>query len=260
MSYTKRLKVSLSLMGLLAFCACTSKKEMLYFQDAQLYHETVALSTLGKIQRNDILSIDVAALVQESAMAYNMNTGTGGNNQMMGIEVLKLKGYLVNGDGEIKFPVLGNVRLEGLTLKEAELYLEDLLGDGGHLVAPKVTVRLLNAKVTVLGEVNNPGTFTFTEQFITMPQALGYAGDLTINGKRDEVLLIREVEGIRQIYYLDLTTADWLNDPIYSIRQNDIIVVNPNNAKVKSAGFVGNFGSVLTIASFILSTSILLTR
>lgn len=240
--------------------SCASKKDLLYFQDAQQYNKTKASSSMGKIQPNDILSVDVAALVQESAMAYNMNMGNNANAQNMNIEVLRLKGYLVNEDGEIKFPVLGNIPVAGLSLKELELYLEKLLGDGGHLVAPKVTARLLNAKVTVLGEVNNPGTFTFTEQFITLPQALGYAGDLTINGRRDKVLLLREVNGTRTVYHLDLTTANWLNDPIFSIRQNDIIVVNPNKAKIKSAGFVGNSGTVLTITSLILSTVILLTR
>lgn len=260
MFYITDLKASLIIVCMALLCSCTSKKDLLYFQDAQQYHETLARSSMGKIQLNDILSIDVGALVQESAMAYNMNTGYGENTQMMGIDMLRVKGYLVNQDGEIKFPILGNVPVAGLSIKEVEVYLEKLLGDGGHLVSPKVTARLLNAKFTVLGEVNNPGTFTFTEQFITLPQALGYAGDLTINGRRDEVLLLREVNGTRTVYHLDLTTANWLNDPIFSIRQNDIIVVNPNNVKIKSAGFVGNSGTVFTITSLILSTVILLTR
>ncbi len=230
----------------------------MYFQDASVYDETTFANPEVIIQPNDILSITVEALVPATAIPYNKQQNTSGFANS--IELLKLQGYLVNAEGRINFPVLGKLSLAGQTLGEAEHALENRLSAGGHLVAPKVTVRILNAKVTVLGEVNQPGTFGFTEQFITLPQALGYAGDLTINGKRDDILLIRRVNGIRHMYSLDLTSANWLNDPKYSIRQNDVIVVNANAAKVKSAGFIGNSGTVLTIASLILSSLVLLTR
>lgn len=125
---------------------------------------------------------------------------------------------------------------------------------------PKVTIRYLNAKFTILGEVRSPGTYTYTEQFITLPQALGYAGDLSINARRDDVMLLREENGNRTVYTVDLTSTDWLNDPSYTIRQNDIIIVNPNDAKVKSAGFIGNSGTVLSIVSFLLTSIVLITR
>ena len=259
MNYLKILKSSIFLVYVLMLSSCISKKNILYFQDAQQYHGTLALATMGKIQPNDILSIEVKTLVQESAMAYNMESGSA-NAQINSLEILRLKGYLVNEDGVIKFPVLGNVPVMGLTLKEVELFIEGLLETGGHLVDPKVTARLLNAKVTILGEVNSPGTYSFSEQFITLPQALGYAGDLTVYGKRDGVLLLREVNGVRNVYHLDLTTANWLNDPTYSIRQNDVIIVNPNDTKVKSAGFVGDVGTALTIVTLLMSSAILLTR
>lgn len=239
--------------------SCTSKKDILYFQNAEAYDKTVYENSVGVIQSNDILSITVEALVPETAIPYNKQQSQNGmaiNN----IETLKIQGYLVDAEGKINFPVLGTISMAGTTLGEAENNLEKMLNDGGHLVMPKVTIRILNAKVTVLGEVKQPGTFSFTEQFITLPQALGYAGDLTINGKRDDILLIRQMNGVRNVYHLDLTKADWLNNTTYSIRQNDIIVVNPNSAKLKSAGFVGNSGTVLTIASLILSSVVLLTR
>jgi polysaccharide export outer membrane protein len=245
---------------LLGLGACTSKKEMLYFQDAKQYNDTRSIVSLSTIQRNDILSIDVQALVPESALIYNLQIGQANNVQAMNVEILRLKGYVVDDEGNIKFPVLGSVKVAGLTLKQLELRLETLLDKGGHLVAPNVSARLLNAKVTVLGEVKKPGTYAFTEPFITLPQALGYAGGLTINAERKNLLLVRDIDGIRQTHLVDLTTANWLNDPVYSIRQNDIIVVNPNVAKVKSAGLVGNSGTVLTIASLILSSLVLLTR
>ena len=114
--------------------------------------------------------------------------------------------------------------------------------------------------MTILGEVKNPGTYSFTEQNITILQALGYAGDLTINGKRDDILITREVDGVRKISHIDLTSSSFMDSEFYFIKPNDNIIVNPNNPKVKSAGFVGNVGTILTIASLALSITILLTR
>ena len=119
---------------------------------------------------------------------------------------------------------------------------------------------MLNAKVTILGEVRSPGTYNFTEQNITLMQALGYAGDLTINGKREDVLITREINGVRQVTHIDLTTSDFMSSPYYFIKPNDVIVINPNNPKVKSAGFIGNFGNVATVISLALSITILLAR
>jgi polysaccharide export outer membrane protein len=211
------------------------------------------------IQTNDILSIRVSALVPETAIPYNVQTSSS-NGSIPNIEILKLEGYLVSSQGTITFPVLGTISVLKLSISELEQQLIKLLGEGGHLIKPSVTIRILNAKATVLGEVNKPGTFTFTEQYITIPQALGYAGDLTINGKRNDILLIRETEGVRTITHLDLTTANWMNDPKYIVKQNDVLVINPNNPKIKTAGYIGNTSVVLTIASLLLSSIVLLTR
>jgi polysaccharide export outer membrane protein len=121
-----------------------------------------------------------------------------------------------------------------------------------------VTVRILNAKVTTLGEVSNLGTYTYTEQYITFPQALSYAGDVTIGANRKEVWLIREEEGVRKYHKIDLTQTDWFNSPYYTIKQNDIIDVCPNEVKVKSAGFIGNTGTVLSVISILFTTYALL--
>jgi polysaccharide export outer membrane protein len=239
--------------------SCASKKDILYFQDAANY-PSIPLEYGGTmIQPNDILSIGVTALVPETAIPYNLQT-MGNNANNLNIEILKLQGYLVSPQGAITFPVLGTISVLKLSISELEQHLKTLLEQGGHLVNPSVSIRLLNAKVTVLGEVNKPGTFTFTEQYITVPQALGYAGDLTINGKRNDILLIRETEGVRTISHLDLTTANWMNDSKYVVKQNDVLVINPNNPKIKTAGYIGNTGTLLTVFSLVLSSLILLTR
>lgn len=238
--------------------SCASRKDILYFQDSALYtaHPIDYISPL--IQPNDIVSITVGAKVGETAIPYNVQQM--GTNSMSNIETVKLQGYLVSPNGTINFPIIGIVFAANKTISELEKELKSTLESNGHLIDPIVSVRLLNGKVTILGEVNKPGTYSFTEQYLTLPQALGYAGDLTINGKRKDVILIRETKGIRTIRHLDLTTANWMNNPEYNIRQNDILVVNPNNSKIKTSGYIGNAATILTMASIILSSLILLTR
>ena len=240
------------------FSSCASKKEILYFQDAANYASVTTTLKSVLIQPNDILNIRIGALVPETALPYNIQTGNtlGGST----IETLKVQGYLVAPEGTIVLPILGTINTAGLSVTALETKIKYELEKGGHLVNPTVAIRILNAKVTILGEVKAPGTYSFLEQSISVPQALGYAGDLTINGKRNDILLIRESEGNRTITHIDLTTANWMNNPAYQIHQNDVLVVNPNNPKVKSAGYIGNTGTVLTIASLLLSSIILLTR
>ena len=121
----------------------------------------------------------------------------------------------------------------------------------------------MNAKFTVLGEVAKPGTYTFSEQNISLLQALGYAGDLTINGKRENVLLIREENNAKTYISIDMTSKKWFSSPNYYIKPNDVIYVNPNGPKVKSAGYIGNLGTFISVVSVSLSmvlTIILLTK
>ena len=173
---------------------------------------------------------------------------------------MQLDGYLVSEDLTINFPILGVLSVADKTTQQFAIYLKALLVDGGHLKNPTVDVRLVNAKVTVLGQVNQPGTFSFTEQNVTLLQALGYAGDLTINGKREDVKIIRYENGIQQIAHIDLTSADWLNGPFNFVKPNDTIIVDPNNPKVKSAGFVGNVGTLISVVSILFTTIVLITK
>ncbi|MEH6535222.1 MAG: polysaccharide biosynthesis/export family protein [Psychroserpens sp.] len=237
--------------------SCATKKEILYMQDSIDYPQTALEFSSPKIQPNDILKIVVGALVQESALPYNKLTN-GGNTG--GVALMQLEGYLVSEDNTINFPQLGPISTNNKTVLELQEHIKVLLEDGGHLKDPSVNVRLLNAKVTILGEVNQPGTFNFTEYNITLLQALGYAGDLTINGKREDIIVLRETEGNRVISHIDLTSTNFINTAFYQIRPNDVIIVNPNNPKVKSAGFVGNTSTVISVISILLTTVVLITR
>jgi polysaccharide export outer membrane protein len=244
------------LLGILS--SCVSKKEIFYLQDVDDYNNNQISYNDISIQPNDILNISVGALNPETAKPYNRKFD--GNVQQNSLEMMKLQGYLVTKEKTISFPILGVISVENKTTSELESFIKNRLVDEGHLVEPDVTIRIINAKVTVLGEVNNPGTYSFTEESITILQALGYAGDLTIRGKRDDVLIMREVDGVRKVTHLDLTNSEWLESPFYFVKPNDVIVINQNPPKVTSAGYIGDIGTLLGLTSVILSVIILVTR
>jgi polysaccharide export outer membrane protein len=237
---------------------CSTKKNILYVQDidqsnsAELHFETPA------IQANDILKITVSTLEPSAAIPYNKATTMLGN--VSNLELMRLEGYNVSEDLTIEFTQLGSLSVYNKTPFQLASAIKQRLELEGHLINPVVNVRLLNAKFTVLGEVKKPGTYNFTESKLTLLQAIGLAGDLTINGQRNDIKLIRETNHERSIFHIDLTASDWMNSSSYYIYPNDVIIIDPNNTKVKSAGLVGNVGTVLTVASVLLSTIILLTR
>ena len=242
----------------LVFQSCVSKKEMLYLQDIASYNNTDVTFANHTIQVDDILKISVGALMPEAAFPYN--NVTAGSVVANNIDVMKLDGYLVSQNSTINFPVLGELSVKEKTTQDLENDIKKLLVDGGYLINPNVTVRLLNAKVTILGEVKMPGTFSFTENNISLLQALGLAGDLTINGSREDVMVLRRIDGLQTTARVNLTSANFLNGPYQMIKPNDVLIVNPNSARVSSAGYVGNLSAILGITSVILTSILLFTR
>tara|TARA_Y100000385_G_scaffold165652_1_gene171644 strand:- start:13 stop:792 length:780 start_codon:yes stop_codon:yes gene_type:complete len=248
----------LSIAPLMLLQSCVSKKQMLYLQDLDTANSQEVTYNNHTLQVDDILKITVGALMPEAAMPYNNITS--GSVVANNIDVLRLDGYLVSQKSTINFPVLGELSVKDKTTQDLENELKKLLEDGGYLLNPNVTVRLLNAKVTILGEVQRPGTFTFTENNISLMQALGLAGDLTINGSREDVVILRYVDGVQTTTRINLTSANFLGGPYQMVKPNDVIVVNPNNAKIKTAGYVGNISAILGITSIILTSILLFTR
>jgi len=248
----------LSLLALTILQSCVSKKQMLYLQDLDTVNSQEVTYNNHTLQVDDILKITVSTLMPEAALPYN--NVTAGSVVANNIEVMKLDGYLVSKNSTINFPVLGELSVKEKTAQDLENDIKKLLVDGGYLISPNVTVRLLNAKFTILGEVKQPGTFSFTENNISLLQALGIAGDLTINGSREDVMVLRYVDGVQTTQRIDFTSSSFLKGPYLMVKPNDVIVVNPNSAKVSSAGYVGNLSAILGIASIVLSSIILITR
>jgi polysaccharide export outer membrane protein len=145
-------------------------------------------------------------------------------------------GYLVDQKGYIQFPVVGNIKAGGLTEEELRLLLVEKLTTNKLLVDPIVNIRLLNFKVTVLGEVRDPKVITVQNEKISILEAIGLAGDLTIYGKRNNVLLIRQENGKKIIRRINLNSDRILNSPYFYLKNNDIVYVEPNKARVASSG------------------------
>ena len=248
----------LTLLTYLVLMSCSTKKNILYVQDIDQTTPVELNFETPTIQTGDILKITVSTLDPSAAIPYNKATAnvSSANN----LELMRLDGYEVTKSLTIEFPQLGTLSVKNLTTSQLANTITQRLESEGHLINPVVNVRLLNAKFTVLGEVTRPGTYNFTETKLPLLQAIGMAGDLTINGQRKNIKLIREINQERSIHHIDLTVSDWMNSDNYYIYPNDVIIIDPNSPRIKSAGFVGNVGTVVTVVSVLLSSIILLTR
>ena len=237
--------------------SCSTKSQLVYLKGSKEnnFNKVNYSPSKIKIEIGDILKIDVQTIVPEAALAYN-NSANKINTQSL--EILKLEGFLVNESMTINYPVLGKISVQNLSLAQLELKITQLLLDGGHLTNHTVKVKRINSKFTVLGEVTQPGTFTYFDEKLNLFQALGYAGDLTIEGKRKDVTIIREENGLSKIYKIDLTKSNFIHEPYYQIKNNDVIIINPNFSKVKSAGFIGSSSSIASISSLLLSITLLI--
>lgn len=236
---------------LLLLQSCTTKKQMLYLQDLDKYSNTTLNYATTKIQTNDILKINISDLNPLVAAPFNINSGS--TNSESSVEMMKLSGYLVTPQGNITMPILNEIKVGGLTPSNAEIKIKERLINEGYLVNPTVQVRVLNNKFTILGEVNSPGVIPFSEESISLLDAIGFAGDLTYSAIRKDVKLIRELDGKRIVYHIDLTTTSWMSNPDFRIRQNDVIVVTLNKLKVNSGGLIKDPIQLLGIAASLLA-------
>ena len=190
------------------------------------------------IQPMDILSIVVSSRNPELAAMFNLPVVTypeGSEAGLAGGYGQTLMGYMVDSQGMIDFPVLGKVEAAGMTRWELAGKIKRMLTDEGYLIDSVVTVEFLNFKVSVMGEVTSPGTFAVEGDKITVMQAIAMAKDLTIFGRRDNVLVIREQGGRRVIYEVDLTDVDMFKSPAYFLQQNDVVYVEPNSKKARQS-------------------------
>lgn len=248
--------IFLILLSLFAI-SCSSKKEIYRFQDAEDYNNTEFSNTQYTIQPNDILKIDIRTPDFESADgAFSVES-----NPVSGVslDILKLEGNMVSPDYLIKHNVLGSINVKDKTTDELELQIIKILKEQNQLKDPTVNVKIINAKFTVGGQVMKPGTYNMVER-ITILQALGYAGDLTINGVRNDIMILRQHNGKQEVGHIDLTSVSFTQSPYYYLKQNDQIYVKPNGPRVKTAGYITNLPTALGIFSGLLTTYLLISN
>ena len=247
-----------------AFVSCNPEtyKKINYLQDIE---ENTSMSmTVNKgiiIQPQDQLSIIVTSRDPKMAVPFNLSVSTfytGSELSSSAGASQRITGYIVDNSGDINFPSLGEVHVAGLNRWELQDLIRDELSDSGLLKDAVVTVEFLNFKVSVLGEVTSPGTYTVTGDKITILQALALARDLTIYGQRENVRVIREQNGQRQIYVLNLTDSDIFSSPAYYLQQNDVVYVTPSKVRAGQGEINENYfksGSFwISLASISMTT------
>ena len=237
MTFNKQILFALSI-ALMAMVSCSTVKDIAYFQN-KVVNEPEAIDKHAGIviQPKDMLSIVVSSRNPELVAMFNLPVISyqAGSEVVAGAGQQRLLGYVVDNDGYIDFPVLGPIKVAGLTRWELSELIKNKLLNDGLLTDAVVTVEFMNFKVSVIGEVNAPGTYSLQNDKVTILQAISLARDLTIFGQRENVCVIREREGERVIYEINLCDVSMFNSPAYYLQQNDVVYVQPSEVKARQS-------------------------
>lgn len=245
-----------------ALTSCVSKNKINYFQSTFFSDSTASVTNINYtpiLKTDDFLAIDVTSIDDESVKPFILDIQNGGTQApAYNNGIAARSGYLIDGNGDIDFPMLGKIHLAGLNRVEATALLKSRLSE--FIANPVVNIRIQNFKVTVLGDVRNPGSFNIPNERITLPEIIGIAGDLNITGIRNNILVIRDVNGVKTEYRVDLTSKAIFNSPVYYLAQNDVVYVEPNRAKRNSSLISSTAGVFISVASLLITTINVLTK
>lgn len=251
----------------ISLASCKTYKKINYLQDVEVNTTEQIAENLGiKIQPKDMLSIVVSSKTPELAAVFNLPVVTyqAGSETVTGGGSMRLIGYVVDNNGFIDFPVLGKIEVAGLTRWELQENIKNMIVSEGLMKELVVSVEFMNFKISIMGEVNSPGAYTINGDKVTLLEALSMARDLTIFGKRDGVYVIREENGTRTTYNVDLRSSSLFSSPAFYLRQNDVIYVEPN--KVRAGQSTINENSLksvslwISISSFLTSLAVLIFK
>ena len=253
--------------------SCSSTKKIVYFQDLKQGENTLQVPAPAdiRLKPGDKIAILVNSRDPQLASLFNLLTvsrqlsftsGTSGNNSVQSGNQ-GTTGYTIDSHGEIDFPVLGKVHVAGMNREELTAYLKNELMTKNLVKDPIVTVEYMNLCISVLGEVNTPGRISIDRDRVTILDAISMAGDLTINGKRENIMVVRQENDKPQVYNINLTSgAQVYSSPAYYLQQNDVVYVEPNNMKARQSTVNGNnvrsTSFWFSLASFLLSIGILI--
>lgn len=243
--------------GLFLCASCTSQKQIAYLQEN--YVDTLQSSRDlydARIKPKDLLTITVNTFDKEASIPFNLMFPTGTANIVnSSSNENSIQKYLVDNDGFIDFPVFGKLKVSDMTKNEVESSIKEKLKP--YLKEePVVNVRMVNYKISVIGEVNRPNTYTITNEKVNVLEALALAGDLTIYGKRNNVKLMRESsDGKREVVEIDLTDKNLINSPYFYLQQNDVLYVEPNKTRMRNSRYSALTGQILSGVSVLVSVA-----
>lgn len=255
----------------LCMTSCVSTKKLIYMQGVNTIPEDSLRELQNyelRIQPDDQLAISINSKNEELIMPFNNNLLIGSGNTNGGSQANSQAGityFQVNKEGYIHFPILGDLKVQGLTRNDIGKMIESKLIAGSYVKDPSVSVKLMSFKVTVLGEVSNPGVKQLSGERLTILEALGMAGDLQPSGQRENILVLREEGGQRKTYTVNLTNArSVLESPCYYLQQNDVVYVQPNSAiKVKGSAataYLSTTGTLVSILASIISLIVVIVK
>ncbi|WPO79084.1 polysaccharide biosynthesis/export family protein [Flavobacterium sp. KACC 22761] len=247
---------------LLFLCfSCGSKKDVVYYQNIdKMSMPQNANSYEVKIQPDDLLMIIVSAEDPEVAIPFNLTTVAVANSGRLDSATGQqtVQSYLVDRAGMINFPVIGKLQVGGLSRTEVLTLLQSKISI--YIKNPIINLRIMNFKVSLQGEVTLPGTYPIASERITLIEALSMAKDLTIYGRRDNILVIREINGAKSYNRVDITKSDFINSPFYYLAQNDVVYVEPNQTKVNASVVGPNTSVIISAISILVSLSVLIFK
>lgn len=261
LNFSSCTKTALLFSFLFLFFSCVAPKDIVYYQNIQgLNSEQHLVSYEVKIQPDDLLMIIVSAEDPEIALPFNLASVALPNpaNLQVAAGQQLMQYYLVDKNGNIEFPVLGKLKVGGLSRTEVLQSLKSKIEV--YIKNPIINMRIMNFKVSLQGEVNLPGTYAINSERLTLIEALSMAKDLTIYGKRNNILVIREVNGIKSYNRIDITQADFINSPFYYLAQNDVVYVEPNKTKVNAAAVGPNTSVIISAISLLITVSVLIFK
>ena len=241
------------------FLSCVSKKDIVYLQNDEIDQAKVSNSFKTIIKPDDLLQINITALDIKAVRPFNLAAVAYANGSDRAIGVARQQSYLVNTNGEIDFPVLGKLKIGGLSRNEVVIFLKEKLSPD-YIKEPNINIRIANYKISVMGDVKSPGSYNIPNERITILDALALAGDVNISAQRNNILIIREEDNRKVQYRVDLRSNALLTSPVYYLQQNDVVYVEPNYARIQSASANSNTSLFISITGFIITIASLLTR
>ena len=251
----------------MTLASCNTSEKILYFQDIVVKRPEVIEATRDiTLQPMDQISILVSSKDPELAALFNLTFAQyrAGNGSSINNYGGEMSGYTIDELGEIDFPILGKLHVSGMTKSEVAAMVKKRLMDESLVNDPVVTVEFMNLYFSVLGEVSRAGKYSITKDQITILEAIAMAGDLTIYGKRDGIFVIREENGERVTHWVDIRSKDIFKSPVYFLKQNDVIYVQPNTVRAGQSTInensVKSVGLWISIASFLTSLGVLLFK